>query len=273
MKVKEIEVKSIITKSHLPESDYVINPYIGCGHGCIYCYARFMRRFTGHTEDWGDFVDVKINAPELIPQKSDKYKGKEIVIGSVTDPYQKVEEKYKVTRKILEKLTSFDSSFTIITKSDLVTRDIDLLKQFKNITVAISMCCDSDDIRKNVDINASAIEKRIESIKKLHENNIRTVIFISPIFPLLSDWKSIISKTKEYTDEYWFENLNVYPSVKGNIQNLLKNNYPELIGKYHDIYGNQEAFWSAVEKEIKEYCLLEKINYRIFFHHKETKKK
>ena len=70
MKIKEIKAKSIVTKSGLPEGDFVINPYIGCMHGCIYCYARFMKRFTGHKEPWGQFIDVKINAPELIKDKN-----------------------------------------------------------------------------------------------------------------------------------------------------------------------------------------------------------
>ena len=132
MKIKKIKAKSIIVKSNLPEGDFVINPYIGCQHGCKYCYARFMKRFTGHTEPWGSFVDVKINAPDLIPKDTNKYKNKSIVISSVTDPYQPIERKYKLTRKILEKLVPFQPHLNLITKSDLVIRDIDLFKQFKN---------------------------------------------------------------------------------------------------------------------------------------------
>lgn len=86
--VKEIHAKSIISKSNLPGADYVINPYTGCGHGCAYCYARFMKRFSGHDEPWGTFVDIKRNGPELTAAKPEKYKGKSILISSVTDPYQ-----------------------------------------------------------------------------------------------------------------------------------------------------------------------------------------
>ena len=104
MKIKEIRAKSIIVKSNLPEGDFVINPYVGCQHGCKYCYVRFMKRFTGHQESWGNFVDVKINAAELIPENTNKYRSKIITIGSVTDPYQLIEKKYKLTRQILKKL-------------------------------------------------------------------------------------------------------------------------------------------------------------------------
>ena len=99
MKIKEIKTKSIIVKSNLPDGDFVINPYIGCMHGCKYCYARFMKRFTGHTEPLGSFVDIKINAPDLIPEGTNKYREKSIIISSVTDPYQPIEREYKITRK------------------------------------------------------------------------------------------------------------------------------------------------------------------------------
>ena len=87
MKIKEIKAKSILVKSNLPGADYVINPYIGCMHACKFCYARFMKRFTGHKEEWGDFVDVKINALDLIPKDTKKYRNKLVVLGSTTDPY------------------------------------------------------------------------------------------------------------------------------------------------------------------------------------------
>jgi DNA repair photolyase len=88
MKIKEVKAKSIITKSGLPDSDFVINPYTGCMHGCIYCYATFMKRFTDHNEEeWGSFVDIKKNAADLIPENTEKYKDKTIFLSSVTDPY------------------------------------------------------------------------------------------------------------------------------------------------------------------------------------------
>jgi DNA repair photolyase len=128
LKLNEIQATSIITKSNLPDADFVINPYVGCLHACIYCYARFMKRFTGHTEPWGKFVDVKINAPDLIPTKSTRYQGKSIFLSSVTDPYLPLERKYQLTRKILEKLLPLEPNLGIQTKSDLILRDLDLIK-------------------------------------------------------------------------------------------------------------------------------------------------
>lgn len=266
MKIKEIKAKSIITPSNLG-SDYTLNPYIGCMHGCIYCYARFMKRFTGHKEEWGKFIDVKINAPDLMKNLG-KYKGKEIFFSSVTDPYQPLEIKYKLTRKILKKLVPIQPSIAIQSKAHLITRDIDLFKKFKNIEVGISMSTLEDDVRKKVEPLASSPEDRIEALKKIKKAGLRTYVFISPILPEITDWKAIIQKTKEYADEYWFENLNLYPSIKGNILNFLKNHKPVLINKYKEIYANDE-YWNQEESKIRKFCKDNKVKCRIYFHHKK----
>ncbi|RLE38445.1 radical SAM protein [Candidatus Woesearchaeota archaeon] len=271
MKIREIKVKSLIVKSNLSESDYVINPYVGCQHDCIYCYARFMKRFTGHTEAWGKFVDIKINAPDLIPKKTNKFKNKSITIGSVCDPYQPIERKYKLTRKILEKLTPFQSHLDLITKSDLVVRDIDMFKQFMDCIIAISLSILDENLRKQLEPCSSSAEARINALKKLHNAGIQTALFVSPIFPYLTDWRKVIEKTKDFVDEYWFENLNLYSSIKNNVYEFLKKNEPKLIEKYKEIYSIKNIknnYWEIEEKKIKDFCKQKKINFRIYFHHK-----
>jgi len=269
IKIKEIKVKSIIVKSSLPEGDFVINPYIGCVHGCKYCYARFMKRFTGHTEAWGSFVDVKINAPDLIPTNTEKYKDKSITMGSVTDPYQPIERRYKLTRQILEKLIPLQPRLVdIMTKSDLVLRDIDLIKQFQNCIIVLSLSILDEKIRKELEPLSSSADKRINTLKELHKAKIPTALFISPIFPEVTNWKHLINKTKIFVDEYWFENLNLYPSIENNIYNFLRKNKPELIEKYQKIYSKNSNYWENEERKIKKFCKKDKINYRNFFHHK-----
>jgi len=269
MRIKEIKAKSIIVKSNLPEGDFVINPYTGCQHGCKYCYARFMKRFTGHTEPWGLFVDVKINAPYLIPEDANKYKNKSITIGSVCDPYQPIERKYKLTRKILEKLIPLQPRLDILTKSDLITRDIDLLKKFKDFIAGISMSMLDEKLRRQLELIAPSAKKRFVALKKLHKAGIKTALFISPIFPELTDWKAMINKTKSYVDEYWFENLNLYPSIQNEIYRFLRKNKPALIQKYKEIYTKDSDYWDSVEIEIREFCKKNKLSYRIYFHHKK----
>lgn len=268
VKIREIKAKSIIVRSNLPEGDFVINPYIGCTHGCEYCYARFMKRFTGHTEPWGSFVDVKINAPDLIPTDTNRYRNKSITIGSVTDPYQPVERRYKFTRRILEKLVPLQPEVDIMTKSDLVLRDVDLLKQFKHCIVAFSISSLDDRIRRELESRASPAGRRLDALKVLHRAGIKMALFVSPILPGLTDWQRLIKESKGSVGEYWFENLNLYPSIRRNIYQFLRGNYPKLVGKYEKIYSKGSDYWRGEEKAIRDFCRENKVNCRIYFHHK-----
>lgn len=267
---KIINTKDYITKSNLPASDYVINPYVGCSHGCIYCYASFMKRFTGHEEEWGTFIDIKTCDNKL---NLKKIKNKEVFMSSVTDCYNPSEEKYLITRKILESLINAECNLTISTKSSLILRDIDLLKQIKNLTVCISINTVDEKFRSDMD-KASSIESRINTLKCLHENGINTVVFMSPIFPYITDFKKIIEKTKEYTNEYWFENLNLRGSYKKTIMNYINKEYPHLYKYYYEIYfKNNKDYWAKLSKEIEIYCIKNNIKHKNYFYHEELVKK
>ena len=221
----KIIVKDLVTKSNLPASDYVINPYVGCPHGCRYCYACFMKRFTGHSEEWGSFIDIK-QCDKPISQK--KLQGKSVFLSSVTDCYNPFEEKYKITRNILEQLISIDCELNISTKSNLVLRDIDLLKQCKNLKVYISVNTLDEKFKNDMD-NASSIQERLETLETLYKNGIYTVLFMSPVFPGITDYREIIEKTNKYVDEYWFENLNLRGSYKQDIISYIKRTSPHLL--------------------------------------------
>jgi DNA repair photolyase len=204
----------------------------------------------------------------LIPEKTDKYKNRSITIGSVTDPYQSVEKEFKITRKILKKLIPLKPKFVdILTKSDLIVRDIDLIKQFDNCQVAISLSMLNESLRRQLEPSAPPVEKRLTALKELHQNGIPTCLFISPIFPEITDWKAMIKQTNSFVGEYWFENLNLYPSIKGNIYQFLKANRPKLVAKYREIYSAKSKYWNQVEEEITNFCTQDKISYKIYFHH------
>lgn len=274
--IKEIFAKTIITKSKLPNSDFVINPYVGCQHGCKYCYAKFMQRFSGHepNEVWGEFVDIKINAAELITKKTcKKYQAKNITIGSVTDPYQPIEAKYQLTRKILQKLITLgppelQPKICVITKSALVARDIDLLKQFNDCTVALSLGLLDERSKKFFEPTTSSANAKINALKEIHNNGINTVVFIAPIFPVFSDWKAIIEHTINFADEYWFENLFIYPSSRAVFYRTLYKINPALMKLYHKIYSfhDKEKYWKTEEQKIAQFCTSHSLEHSIFFH-------
>jgi DNA repair photolyase len=182
--INEITARSILTKTGIPDIDYCLNPYVGCSHACRYCYATFMKRFTGHTEPWGSFVDVKINAPEVLRRQLKRIKRGNIIISSVTDPYQPAEAKYKITRKCLEALAPYQLPVSILTKSPLVLRDIDIISRFKDIEVGLTITTDDDKMRRIFEPEAPPVPARIDALKKLHKAGISTYVFIGPLLPM-----------------------------------------------------------------------------------------
>lgn len=250
MIIKEINVKDVITKSNLPICDYSLNPYVGCEHGCRYCYACFMKRFTGHAEPWGGFIDVKYWEPLRNPGK---YAGKEIFVGSVTDPYQPCEEKYRRTRAALEQLKGSGAKLSIATKSDLVLRDLDLIKSFPDARVSWSVNTLDDGFRADMD-DAVPIERRLAAMKAFRDAGVRTTCFISPIFPGITDVKTIIERTKDICNLIWLENLNLRGAFKPRIMEYIAEKYPLLLPLYHEIYTRGDnSYWQRLDKETREY--------------------
>ena len=262
MKVKEIKVSNYLSKSNLPGFDFVINPYIGCSHACKYCYASFMKRITNHSEKWGSFIDIKLTDKGLDLKK---IQNKNIFMSSVTDCYLSLEKDYLITRNILEELERVSCNLTISTKSSLILRDLDILKKFKNLTICISINTVDERFKNDMD-KASSIKERINTLKVLHENNIHTVAFVSPIFPYITNIEDIVKATKYYVDEYWFENLKLRGEYKKDILNYIKNNYKELYSKYVDIYFNLNmTYWKDLRIYIKNICNKYNLKYKIFF--------
>ena len=179
--VKEIQSKTILSKSKV--YPYVINPYTGCQHGCSYCYARFMKRVTGHKEPWGEFVDVKIKAVDLLRVEIHKKKIGKVWISGVCDPYQPLEAQYQLTRQCLEILVQNNWPVVIQTRSPLVIRDIDILRGAPGLEVGFSITTAEDNIRKLFEPHAPPINARLEALEVLHKAGIRTYAMIAPMLP------------------------------------------------------------------------------------------
>ncbi len=185
MNVKEIQAKSILSKSQV--YDYVINPYVGCQHACSYCYAKFMKRFSGHQEAWGQFVDVKINAADLLPSDIKKKKRAKVWISGVCDPYQPLERKYALTRKCLEILAQNDWPVVIQTRSPLILRDLDILNKARQFEAGLSITTADDSIRKIFEPAAPPIPERLRALDELHRSGIKTYAMIAPMLPGAED--------------------------------------------------------------------------------------
>ena len=252
IKIGYKETKNVMTKSNGPLGGYAVNPYVGCTHACRYCYASFMKRFTGHTEDWGTFLDIK-EWPEI--KNPERYAGQKVIIGTVTDGYLPQEETYLRTRKVLEELKDSGADILICTKSDLVLRDMDLLKEIneKNrLTVSWSVNTLDEDFCEAMD-DAVSIERRLAAMKKVYDAGIRTVCFISPVFPGLTDIEAIIDRAKDQCDLVWLENLNLRGGFKKTIMDYIEAEHPDLVSLYHQIYIKKDrSYFENLEKKAEE---------------------
>ncbi len=247
MKIREIKAKSILSKSQI--YDYALNPYVGCQHGCIYCYAKFMKRFTGHKEKWGEFVDVKINAPELLASEVKKRKIGRIWISGVCDPYQPLERRYMLTRRCLEILSEEGWPFTVQTKSPLVLRDTEILRRAIDAEVGFTITTADEKIRKIFEPGAPPSSKRIEALDKLHSEGIKTFAMMAPMLPGVERLVTALKGKVQYV-----------------IIDRLNYHYADWAYKKYDLqWAMGNRFFSQTGEEIKRALEREGIPCRMVF--------
>jgi DNA repair photolyase len=235
MKVREVFSKTILSQTAIPGFDYCINPYVGCGHGCKYCYASFMKRYTGHKEPWGEFVDIKVNSPQLLRRQLRKARRGVVSLSTVTDPYQPIERKYQLTRKCLEALLDYQFSVNILTRSPLCLRDIDLFKQFKKIEVGLSITTHDENVKKIFEPHSPSIFSRIQTLRTLHQEGIGTYVFIGPLLPL--NPKELVEVLEGSIDEVLIDRMNYTNKVKAIYRKARLDQYLE--DDYFYIVGNE----------------------------------
>jgi len=259
MIVNEVKCRSALNKSRIPGTDYSLNPYIGCSHKCQYCYAVFMKKFTGHTEPWGDFVDVKVNAADILRDQMKRCRTGRISIGTACDPYQPLETKFEITRQCLEVLADFKSfGVSVITKSHLAARDIGLFKKIRKIEIGFSITHINPRVTRIFEPGAPNAEKRLEALRVLSQNHIPTWIFIAPVLPGLTDTDSNLSQIFRQAriagvSYLFFDTLNPYPKVWRNILRLVKLNFPELMPLYQRFYSHKRDYEMDLGDKLKKY--------------------
>jgi len=256
MLVKEVECKSVLNKSAL--ADYCINPYIGCQHACKYCYAEsYTRRFSRHMETWGDFVDVKVNAPAVLAREVKRKPKGTVYISSLTDAYQPLERKYELTRKLLEILLQHQFPISIQTKSALVLRDLDLIRKFHEREVGFTITTLNDNIRASFEPTSSSVKEKLQAIKELKENGVQTFVFFGPILPYLSDqnieqyFHQIASAGVDYI---YVDKLNLKPGLWDKLERHLQKDFPQLHEKWKTILLGKKDYYAKLKVQISSMC-------------------
>jgi DNA repair photolyase len=217
MNIREITVKSALVRSRLPGISYVVNPYLGCGHACRYCYAVFMRKYSRYNQctPWGEFVEVKVNIADLLKAELQKKKKTDrVFISSVCDPYQPAEMRYKLTRRCLELLAGAGWGVEILTKSPLVARDIDVFRTMIDVEVGMSVGTDDERVRNILEPGAPPIASRIATLKQLKEAGVKTWAFIAPILPMNPE--KLFEILSPHVDSVMLDGLN----YKGQVEKL-----------------------------------------------------
>jgi len=255
--VREIECRSVLNRSAL--ADYCINPYIGCQHGCKYCYAEsYTRRFTKHKELWGSFIDVKINAPTILTHEIKKKPRGEVYISSLTDAYQPLEQKYELTRKLLEILLKHQFSITIQTKSALVLRDLDIIKKFSQRQIGFTITATDDNIRKTFEPMSSTVEQRLQALEELRANRVKTYAFFGPVLPYLSDQnleETLHTIRDTGVDYIYVDKLNLKPGLWQTLNSFIDKEHKDLHSQWTDIFIHKNNnYYADLKPKIDSVC-------------------
>lgn len=209
-----IKVKKALTKSGLPDLDYALNPYMGCWHSCIYCYARLYTWNREVSEKWGDVIAVKTNLIEVLSRET-KYLQRGIVgVGTITDPYQPIEAVYKLTRQAVTLLLENGFHVSIQTKNPLILRDIDVLVKHKDkVDVGFTITTLGDEKAKAIEPRAPPPTARAEALRKIANQGIETWIFYGPVIPTINDdeetVEQLIRLAKETNSKLLIDTLHI----------------------------------------------------------------
>lgn len=235
VRVFETTAQSVLTQSRIPGLDYAVNPYVGCTHACAYCYATFMKRFMKIPDEWGAFVGVKVNAADVLVRELPKRPPGRVSFGTVCDPYQRVEEQYRVTRACLEVLTGSDEyDVGVLTKSDLVVRDVDVLERIASVEVGFTVTTLEPGIAAVLEPGAPPPARRLAAMRELASRNVDVWGFFGPVLPGVSDSDEGVREVLEAFAEagasrILVDRLNLYPRVRARLAPLLRARLPELV--------------------------------------------
>lgn len=260
IKYSYIKVRSALSRSKLPDIKYALNPYVGCAHGCIYCYAPdFCKRYQEVSYKWGSTVYIKENIIDILRKEVKRLKPGIVGISTITDPYQPIEKDEEITRDSIRVLSQHDFKISIQTKSPLVLRDLDLMN-VKNFDVGFTITTLRDGLAKEIEPNAPPPTRRAKAIYEIAEHHIETWIFVGPIIPLVNEYEEIIEEVVEFVSSInsyiIYDKMNVKPLMSYNMRMKwkLKVNVDEVIN-----LSTNPNYFKRISKLVEDLCRKHKV--------------
>jgi len=251
MKISTCSNRPVLAKCTLKNRDYRVDPYVGCEHYCYYCYALNQSE-----TDWTKEILIYKDITGSLSEELEKISPQTIYMGWQTDPYQPCEAEYRQTRQVLELLLEKGFSASILTKSDLVIRDMDILQEMGSASVSVSVTFNDNRIRQQFEANTINTEDRIGALVKLREAGIKTSALICPVIPYITDVTPLIDMLAPYTDVIWIYGLSIQERSDRNwqnVQSILNRYFPNLKEQIEPvIFSKDHHYWIQLRQDLLE---------------------
>ena len=249
MNVSVCTNRKIISPCGLKDLNYQVDPYVGCEHYCYYCYALAKAE-----TDWSKEILTHKNIVEQLSKEIDEIPPQTIYMGYHTDPYQPCEVEYQQTRKALEVFIEKGFSASILTKSDLVVRDIDILKEMKDAAVSVSVAFNDNPTRRLFEAATMDTEKRIEALRRLKQAGVRTGALVCPVIPYITDAVKLIDLLASHTDVIWVYGFAINDRLGQNwltVQKILRRHFPDFIEPIEAaVFSKVDLYWTRLRENL-----------------------
>jgi DNA repair photolyase len=249
MKISEIKAQRILSPTQISIAPYAINPYRGCPFACVYCYTQENKAIKKKKMTWGSFIDIKINALELLKEEIKNKEIKRVLLGSTVECYPPQEEKSLITQNIIKILNENNIPVTILTKSCLIQRDLDILTKHKSNKIFLTINFDSENIKNLFEPNSPAIADRLNVLKEIYLAKIKNRVHIAPVIPHIQNIETICLAVGKYSQEISIELYNFKMGNWDKIKMIIKNNFNnKILDKIEKVFLKKENYVAYIRK-------------------------
>ncbi len=254
--------EQIVESCTLEDFNFQIDPYVGCTHGCRYCYTQNQSEL-----DWEHEVGIHPDMRERLRRELSSLSPQTIYLGMNTDPYQPLEKEYRQTRSVLELLKERGFSACILTKSDLLLRDVDLLKEMPHASGGVSIAFQDDSVRRLFEEETIPNRDRIRAIARLKEEGVETYVLICPVMPYITETETLMDEAQPYADTIWIYSLSMKSRGNKNwlkIRPVLEEHFSEIIERFEEVvFSDHHSYWRELRRQLEHIGMRDNINLEI----------